>query len=192
MPGRHRKPIDPLSLLVKQDAIMKGYVQVYTGDGKGKTTAALGLSLRAAGAGLKVFIAQFIKMGDYSEIKALQRFSDLIRVEQYGLGRFIKGKPSIEDIEAAHKGIDKVRAVMMAGQHDVVIMEEANVAIMCGLFSADDILGLIAIKPAPVELIITGRGADPRIVEKADLVTEMKCIKHYYEQGVQARVGIEK
>jgi len=171
---------------------MKGYVQVYTGDGKGKTTAAIGLSLRAAGAGLKVFIAQFIKMGDYSEIKALQRFSDLIRVEQFGLGRFIKGKPSFEDIEAAKKGLEKVHAVLMDAQHDVVIMEEANVAVMCGLFSADDILGLIAIKPETVELIITGRGADPRIVEKADLVTEMKCIKHYYEQGIQARTGIEK
>jgi cob(I)alamin adenosyltransferase len=192
MTGRHRKPIDPLSLIVKQDVVMKGYVQVYTGDGKGKTTAALGLSLRAAGAGLKVFIAQFIKMGDYSEIKALQRFSDLIRVEQFGLGRFIKGKPSFEDIEAAKKGLEKVHAVLMEAQHDVVIMEEANVAVMCGLFSADDILGLVAIKPETVELIITGRGADPRVVEKADLVTEMKCIKHYYEQGIQARTGIEK
>jgi cob(I)alamin adenosyltransferase len=192
MLGKYRKPIDPLSQFVKQDATMKGYVQVYTGDGKGKTTAALGLSLRAAGAGLKVFIAQFIKMGDYSEIKALERFSDLIGVEQYGLGRFIKGKPSVEDIQAAGKGLEKIRAVLIEAQHDVVIMEEANVAVMCGLFSADDILELIAIKPDSVELIITGRGADPRVIEKADLVTEMKCIKHYYDQGVQARIGIEK
>jgi cob(I)alamin adenosyltransferase len=171
---------------------MKGYVQVYTGDGKGKTTAALGLSLRAAGAGLKVFIAQFIKMGDYSEVKALERFSDLIVVEQYGLGQFIKGKPSREDIEAARQGLEKVYSVLMEARHDVVIMEEANVAAVCGLFSVDDILRLIAIKPEPVELIITGRGADPRIIEKADLVTEMKCIKHYNDQGVQARTGIEK
>ncbi|MFH0996185.1 MAG: cob(I)yrinic acid a,c-diamide adenosyltransferase [Pseudomonadota bacterium] len=171
---------------------MKGYVQVYTGDGKGKTTAALGLSLRAAGAGLKVFIAQFIKMGDYSEIKALERFSDLICIEQYGLGRFIKGKPSFEDIETAGKGLEKVHAVLLGGQYDIVIMEEANAAVMCGLFSADDILGMIAIKPESVELIITGRGADPRIVEKADLVTEMECIKHYYDQGIQTRIGIEK
>jgi cob(I)alamin adenosyltransferase len=192
MPGGHRKPVDPLSFFAKQDMMMKGYVQVYTGDGKGKTTAALGLSIRAAGAGLKVFIAQFIKMGDYSEIKALERFSDLISVEQYGLGRFIKGKPSIEDIEAAGKGLAKVRAVLTDAQHDVVIMEEANVAVMCGLFSAEDILKLIAIKPETVELIITGRGADPRIIEKADLVTEMKSIKHYYDQGIQARIGIEK
>jgi len=189
---KHRMPIDPLSLFLKQDIIMKGYVQVYTGGGKGKTTAAIGLSIRAAGAGLKVFIAQFIKTGDYSEITALQRFSDLIRVEQFGLGRFIKGKPSVEDIEAARKGLEKVHAVLMAAQHDVVIMEEANVAVTCGLFSADDILGLIAIKPESVELIITGRGADLRIIEKADLVTEMKSIKHYYDQGIQARIGIEK
>lgn len=177
---------------VKRDFVMKGYVQVYTGEGKGKTTAALGLSLRAAGAGLKVFIAQFIKMGDYSETKALERFSDLITIKQYGHGRFIKGKPSLEDIEAAGKGLEKVRAVLMEAAYDVVIMEEANVAVMSGLFSADDVLDLIAIKPESVELIITGRGADPRVVEKADLVTEMKCIKHYYDQEIQARTGIEK
>ncbi len=188
----HRKLIDPLPHFVKQDIIMKGYVQVYTGDGKGKTTAALGLSLRAAGAGLKVFIAQFIKMDDYSEVKALQRFSDFITIEQYGLGRFITGKPSSEDFETARKGLEKVHAVLMDAQHDVVIMEEANVAVMFGLFSADDLLGLIAIKPEHVELIITGRGADPRIIDKADLVTEMKSIKHYYDQGVEARIGIEK
>lgn len=171
---------------------MKGYVQVYTGDGKGKTTAALGLSLRAAGAGLKVFIAQFIKMGDYSEIKALQRFSDLITIEQYGLGRFIKGNPSPEDIVAAANGLEKIRQVLSEARYDVVILEEANVAVMCGLFSAEKILELIAVKPEAVELVITGRGADPRVIEKADLVTEMKCIKHYYDQGVQARTGIEK
>ena len=171
---------------------MKGYVQVYTGDGKGKTTAALGLSIRAAGAGFNVYIAQFIKMGDYSEIKALRRFPDVITVEQFGFGRFIKGRPSDEDIEAAEKGLEKVRTVLTAGQHQVVILEEANVAIMCGLFSVDDILKLIAIKPETVELVITGRGAAPEIIEKADLVTEMKCVKHYYDQGVQARTGIEK
>ena len=171
---------------------MKGYVQVYTGDGKGKTTAALGLSLRAAGAGLKVFIAQFIKMGDYSEVKALDRFSDLITIEQYGLGRFVKGKPSDDDIAAARKGLEKVQDVLNQAQHDVVILEEANVAVLCGLFSADDILRLIDGKPDAVELVITGRGADPRVLEKADLVTEMKCIKHYYKNGVSARIGIEK
>lgn len=171
---------------------MKGYIQVYTGEGKGKTTAALGLAIRAAGAGLKVFIGQFIKMGEYSEIKALKRFEDLITVEQFGRGRFIQGKPSVEDIKAAQKGLEKIIAILSSGEHNVVIMEEANVAVKIGLLSVQDILKIIAAKPQDVELVITGRGADPRIIEKADLVTEMKEIKHYFQQGVAARVGIEK
>lgn len=171
---------------------MKGYVQVYTGDGKGKTTAALGLSVRAAGAGLKVFIAQFVKMGEYSEIKALKRFADLITVEQFGLGRFIKGPPSAGDVKAAQKGLAKVKAVMASGEHQVVILEEANVAVKLKLLSVQDLVDIIAAKPEDVELIITGRGADPEIIAKADLVTEMREIKHYFQQGVAARVGIEK
>jgi len=171
---------------------MKGYVQVYTGNGKGKTTASLGLAIRAAGAGLKVFIVQFLKMGDYSEIKALGRFSDLITVEQYGLGRFVKGKPSPEDIEAGQKGLERVKSVIAAGEHDVVIMEEGNVAVMCGLFPIEELLNIVDKKPDNVELIITGRGAAQALIDKADLVTEMKEIKHYYQKGVAARVGIEK
>ncbi len=171
---------------------MKGYVQVYTGNGKGKTTASLGLAIRAAGAGLKVFIVQFLKMGDYSEIKALARFSDLITVEQYGLGRFVKGKPSPEDIEAGQKGLERVKSVIAAGEHDVVIMEEGNVAVMCGLFPIEELLNIVDKKPDNVELIITGRGAAQSLIDKADLVTEMKEIKHYYQKGVAARVGIEK
>jgi cob(I)alamin adenosyltransferase len=171
---------------------MKGYLQVYTGNGKGKTTAALGLSIRAAGANLKVFIGQFIKMGDYSEIKALERFSDLITIEQFGLGRFIKGKPSQEDVQVAQEGLKKIKAIMLSGQYSVIIMEEANVAVTCGLFSVEDLLEIIDVKPESLELVITGRGAAPQIVEKADLVTEMKEVKHYYNKGVEARVGIEK
>src|SRR5210317_242263 len=117
---------------------MKGYVQIYTGNGKGKTTASLGLSLRAAGAGLKVFIAQFLKQGDYSEIKALERFSDLIKVEQYGLGRFVKGKPTEEEIQAAQKGLQKVKAAVLSGLYDVIVVEEGNVAAACGLFEVQD------------------------------------------------------
>ena len=171
---------------------MKGYVQVYTGNGKGKTTASLGLAVRAAGAGLKVFIIQFMKMGDYSEIKALKRFSDLITVEQYGLGRFVKGKPSPEDIKAGKKGLERAKAIISAGGHDMLIIEEGNVAVMCYLFSADDLLDIINLKPDHMEIVITGRGADQKILDRADLVTEMKEIKHYYQNGVQARVGIEK
>ncbi len=171
---------------------MKGYVQVYTGNGKGKTTAAIGLSVRAAGAGLKVYIAQFIKMGDYSEIKALKRFDGLITVEQFGLGRFIKGEPSAEDIEAAQKGLEKVRSVMASGEYNIVIMEEGNVAVTCGLFSMQDLIDIVDKKPDEMELVVTGRGAGRELIEKADLVTEMQEIKHYYEKGVQARKGIEK
>jgi cob(I)alamin adenosyltransferase len=170
----------------------KGYIQVYTGDGKGKTTAALGLSIRAAGAGLKVFIGQFIKMGDYSEIKSLKRFSDCITVEQFGLGRFYKGKPSPEDISAARKGLHRIKEVMSSGEYDLLILEEANVAVKCGLFDVEGLLELLNHKPEAIELVLTGRGADPRVIEKADLVTEMKAVKHYYFEGVKARVGIEK
>jgi len=170
----------------------KGYVQVYTGDGKGKTTAALGLAIRAAGAGFKVFIAQFLKKGDYSEIKALERFSDLITVEQFGLGRFVRGKPAPEDIEAARKGLESVKKILASGKHQMVILDEANVAAVCGLVSIDDLLAVIEQKPPQVELILTGRGAAPRVIERADLVSEVKAIKHYFNNGVKARVGIEK
>lgn len=171
---------------------MKGYIQVYTGDGKGKTTAALGLVLRAAGAGFKVYIAQFLKKGDYSEIKALTRFSDLVTVEQFGLGRFVKAAPAPADIEAAAKGLDKINTVMAANLHQMVVLDEANVAVSCGLFAAETLLKLIAQKPETMELIITGRGAVPEIIEKADLVSEVKNIKHYFNNGVPARIGIEK
>jgi cob(I)alamin adenosyltransferase len=171
---------------------MKGYIQVYTGNGKGKTTAALGLAVRAAGAGLRVFIGQFIKMGDYSEIKALARFSDLITVKQFGQGRFIKGKPSPEDMSSAASGLKEIQERLLAGEFDVVIVEEGNVAVSVGLFSEKELLDLMDRKPPQVEMIITGRGALPSVIEKADLVTEMKEIKHYYHQGVVARVGIEK
>ena len=170
----------------------KGYVHIYTGNGKGKTTASLGLSIRAAGAGMKVFIGQFMKMGDYSEIKALERFSDLITIEQYGIKGFVKGKPSPEDIEASKKGLEKIKKIVASGAYDLVIIEEGNVAVMCGMFDAQELIDIIDAKPDHVELVITGRGADPRVIEKADLVTEMKEIKHYYQKGIKARVGIEK
>lgn len=171
---------------------MKGYLQVYTGNGKGKTTAALGLALRAAGAGLNVYIGQFIKQGEYSEIKALQRFADRITIRQYGLGRFIRGKPGKEDIASAGNGLQIAGKEMLSGAYDIVILEEANVAVTCGLFSLQDLLGVVADRPDSVELVITGRGAAAELIETADLVTEMKEIKHYYNAGVTARVGIEK
>lgn len=171
---------------------MKGYLQVYTGNGKGKTTAALGLSLRAAGAGMKVYIAQFLKQGDYSEIKALERFSDAIVLEQFGLGQFVKGQPTQAEIDAARDGLDKARQQLSSGDYDMVILEEANIAAAVGLFSVKDLMDVIQQRPDHVELVITGRSAAPEVMEKADLVTEMKAVKHYYDQGVQARIGIEK
>ena len=171
---------------------MKGYIHVYTGDGKGKTTAALGLAIRAVGAGLKVYIAQFLKHGDYSEIKGLDRFSDTITVEQFGCGRFIKGRPSKEDVAAARQGLKKVKTILAAGKYSVVILDEANVAVSLNLFSENELLEILDHRPNNVEIIITGRGAAPGIIEAADLVTEMKEIKHYFKKGVKARIGIEK
>jgi cob(I)alamin adenosyltransferase len=171
---------------------MRGYVQVYTGKGKGKTTAALGLAIRAAGAGLRVFIAQFAKGGEYSEIKALQRFQENITVKQYGRGVFINGKPAEEDVLAAREGLTEARERMVSGEYDVVILDEANIATLLNLIAVGDLLDFIRIKPYDVELVITGRSADPLVMEQADLVTEMAEVKHYYQSGVQAREGIEK
>lgn len=171
---------------------MKGYIQVHTGVGKGKTTAALGLAIRKLGGGGKVFLGQFLKSGDYSEIKALKKFSDQIIVEHYGLGQFVKGHPAKEDIEAGIKGYKRMTRIIEKGEHDLVILDEGNVAVKYNLFSEKDMLDLFKKKPDHVELVVTGRGASPAIMEKADLVIEMKAVKHYFQKGVEARVGIEK
>ncbi|MFP4547124.1 MAG: cob(I)yrinic acid a,c-diamide adenosyltransferase [Fidelibacterota bacterium] len=169
---------------------MKGYLQVYTGNGKGKTTAAIGLAIRATGAGKKIYMAQFVKGMKYSEIKTLEKF-DNIHIEQFGLKCFIKDKPKPEDIEAAQKGLEKAKQQMLSGNYDIVILDEANIAVFFDLFTIDDLLDVIAEKPDNLELIITGRYAHERLIEIADLVTEMKEIKHYYNNGVEARQGIE-
>jgi cob(I)alamin adenosyltransferase len=170
----------------------KGFVQVYTGDGKGKTTAVIGLAVRAIGAGLRVYLAQFLKQGDYSEVKALSQFKDRITIVQFGSGRFVLGKPSDADRALAAKGLAAARQALTSGDYDLVILDEANVAASLGLISIDEILDLVKRKPETVELVISGRGADPQIIAAADLVTEVRVIKHYYENGVQARTGIEK
>jgi cob(I)alamin adenosyltransferase len=169
----------------------KGYVQVYTGDGKGKTTAAIGLALRAAGAGLNVFIAQFVKSGRYSEIEALDRFPDRIVCRQYGRGCWLRGKPSKEDARLAREGLLETRQIIQSGKYQVVILDEANIATWFKLFEVEDLIELIDLKPVRVELIFTGRRADPRLIERADLVTEMVEVKHYYMEKVPARHGIE-
>lgn len=172
--------------------IEKGYVHVYTGNGKGKTTAALGLALRAAGADLSVFIAQFLKSGDFSELTAFKKISNNVTVKQYGSGKFVCGKPSEEDMHMARLGLKEASEALCSGQYQLVILDEANVAVSYDLIGVEDILEIIDTKPDGVELVITGRGADQQIIEKADLVTEMREIKHYYQKGVKARTGIEK
>ena len=171
---------------------MEGYIQVYTGDGKGKTTAALGLALRAAGAGLSVYFAQFIKKGEYSEITALKSFSNRITLEQFGRGRFITGEPEPEDLRAAGTGLQKVRAAMASGAYDVIVLDEANGAVRAGLFPVSALLEIMDAKPEGLELVITGRGAHDKVMARADLVTEMREVKHYFASGVAARKGIEK
>jgi cob(I)alamin adenosyltransferase len=170
---------------------MQGFVQVYTGDGKGKTTAALGLALRAAGAGFKVYIGQFIKNADYSELTILHRLADVITVEQYGRGCFLLTEPDPADIDAARRGLAALRAAMASGAFDLVIADEILVAFALGLLGEDDLLAILAGRPGSVELVLTGRGAPASIIARADLVTEMQSVKHYYDQGVLARKGIE-
>jgi len=170
----------------------KGYIQVYTGDGKGKTTAALGLTLRAAGAGLKVYIGQFLKTGTYSEIAGLTLLGDRVRVEQFGGKKFIIGEPTKDDRKRAAAGLEEVQETILAGGFDVVILEEINVALKIGLLEVRNVLELLKQKPDGVEIVCTGRGAPEELIEAADLVTEMRKIKHYIDRGVYARTGIEK
>jgi len=171
---------------------MSGKILVVTGNGKGKTTYALGLCIKAAGAGKKVFLGQFIKGGEYSEIKALKRLDDLIVVEQFGLGRFIDGVPHPEDRIQAQIGFERVAAILKTNAFDLVVLDEANVALKYDLFSISDFLAAIRSRATGVTVVVTGREAHPDMIELADEVIEMKEIKHYFNAGVPARVGIEK
>ncbi len=171
---------------------MKGYLHLYTGDGKGKTTAALGLALRATGAGMRVFIAQFIKGRPYCEDRALNKHSGRITVKRYGRGCFIRGKPRTADIAAARRGLKECEAVILKGAYGLVILDEAAIAARLGLFPASELVRIADLKPPHVELVITGRSAPPELVKRADLVTEMREVKHYYRRGVKARKGIER
>jgi cob(I)alamin adenosyltransferase len=170
---------------------MKGYIQVYTGNGKGKTTAAFGSALRAAGAGMKVFIAQFVKGREYSETVAIREFLPSATVKQYGLDCFIINTPTQADIDIAGRGLDEIAAIISSGEYDMVILDEANIALFYKLFTPAELIDILKRKPEALEIIITGRYACPEIMEAADLVTEMREVKHYYTQGVQARIGIE-
>lgn len=169
----------------------KGYVQIYTGNGKGKTTCSLGLSLRAICAGKKVYFGQFVKGMDYSELRAPNILPNF-KMKQYGRDGFIFNNPTDEDIKLAKEALKELKEILSSGEYDVVVMDEINIAIYYKLFSVEEVMDMLDKKAEHVEVIMTGRYANEKLIERADLVTEMKEIKHYYKQGVQARVGIEK
>lgn len=171
----------------------KGYVQIYTGNGKGKTTAALGLMMRAVGNNFKIFFCQFLKGTEYGEINTIKYFPT-IKYERYGRGVFIRKKELVtnEDKKLIKDGYKNLKKALFSGDYDIVIADEILVTLRFDLLSIDEIKFLISNKPENVELILTGRNAPNELIELANLVTEMKEIKHYYKEGVPARTGIEK
>jgi len=168
-----------------------GYVHIYTGNGKGKTTAAIGLAVRALGAGWRVFFGQFLKTGRYSEHTILSRFPGQLTVKTYGREVFIRGEPEHEDRRLAQEGLAELAEIVASGDHHLVVLDEANVAAHLGLITVEQVLDLIEKRAEGVEMVITGRHADPRLLARADLVTEMREVKHYYHRGVPARTGVE-
>jgi cob(I)alamin adenosyltransferase len=172
--------------------VATGLVQVYTGDGRGKTTTALGQAIRAAGQGINVYIVQFMKgWPHYGELVALQHQPN-ITLRQFGRASFVDPHdPDPVDVRMAREALDHARQVVQAGEHGLVILDEVNVALDWGLVDLGDVLDLIANRPRHVELVLTGRGAPPQIIEVADLVTEMREVKHPYQQGIESRRGID-
>jgi cob(I)alamin adenosyltransferase len=167
-------------------------VQVYTGEGKGKTTAALGLAMRAAGHGLRVYIIQFMKgWPNYGELKSVGGHPQ-ITLRQFGRPEFVDPeKPEPADVEMAKEALREARQVLTSGSYDLVILDEVNVALKYGLIELKEVLTLIEEKPQDIELILTGRYAPPEVIERADLVTEMREVKHPYRIGIKGREGIE-
>jgi cob(I)alamin adenosyltransferase len=178
--------------LVLGQRLERGLTQVYTGDGKGKTSAAFGLALRAVGRGLKVYVIQFIKGGfDYGELYVVKRLPNF-KMKAFGRGKFVTDVPPAEDdVKLAKEAFKLAREVVNGGEYDVVVLDEINVALHLKLIGIEEVVELIRSKPKHVELILTGRYVPPEVVELADLVTEMKEIKHPYTKGVPPRRGIE-
>jgi len=172
----------------------KGFLQVYTGDNKGKTTAALGLAFRAWGRGMKTYIGQFMKGQFYGELAAAALTGGAITIEQYGRESFVhvQDPPDPDDVALARAGYEKLTAALVGGRYDIVVADEINTCLHFHLLSLDDLHDLIAKRPADVELVFTGRRCPPEIIAVADLVVEMKEVKHYYRAGVPARDGIER
>ena len=174
----------------------KGLIMVHTGDGKGKTTAALGLALRAWGSGLRVMILQFIKGGwKYGELEAIAKLGEIngrIEIRPMGLGLMSKSEAEKQQhIEAAHKAMLEAEKIITSGEYDLVILDEINYAVKFGLIEIDDVLDLLDKKPAQEHILLTGRDAQPKLIDRADLVTEMKLIKHPFQKGIKAQRGIE-
>jgi len=171
----------------------KGFVQVYTGNGKGKTTAAIGQAIRAAGHGLNTCIIQFMKDFPYGEIESLKRFDDHISIFRFGNDNFVlkKENPSDSDIEISENGYDFAKQQIVNKKYQIIILDEILVAIFFKLVTIEKIIDLIKIKPTEIELILTGRYCPKEIIELADLVTDMQEVKHYYSNGILARSGIE-
>lgn len=171
----------------------RGYIQVYTGSGKGKTTAALGLALRAAGHGLRVCVVQFMKSNRQAgEVRAAELLAPHLSIHPMGPKGFIRGRPRPIDYQMARRALDLSRDAIQREDYDVVILDEINMAVHFGLVTVEQVLALMDLKPNAVELVLTGRDASPEVIEKADLVTEMVPIKHYFDRGVTSRKGIEE
>ena len=168
-----------------------GLVQIYTGNGKGKTTAAFGLAMRAAGRGLGVLIVQFLKPSDgYGEQVACNRLGNITLVSM-GLDHFVSKKPSDADIEAAHKALRRSEELICSGRYDVAVLDESINAVRLGLITSQELIGSLERRPDHVEIVLTGRGMTPDLEEYADLVTEMRLVKHPFDKGIGARKGIE-
>ncbi|MCX5696128.1 MAG: cob(I)yrinic acid a,c-diamide adenosyltransferase [Candidatus Omnitrophica bacterium] len=165
-------------------------IQVYTGNGKGKTTAALGLALRASGAGHKVYICQFLKGKDYCELHSLKKFKN-IKVEQFGSKCFIRHLPREEDIKLAQAGLVAAKKAIRDKSYSLIVLDEINIALKLKLVDLKDVLSLLKSLPKKTELILTGRYAHPDIIKLADLVSEIRERKHYFKKGLRARKGIE-
>lgn len=168
----------------------KGYIHIYTGNGKGKTTAAFGLALRAALAGKKVFIGQFVKDMKYNETK-IENYLDNIEIKQLGRGCFIYENPEDIDKDIAKKALEECSSLLSSGDYDLVILDEINIALYFNLFELADVIRALKNKAKKTEVVLTGRYAPRELIDMADLVTEMVEIKHYYSQGVLSREGID-